>query len=74
MVRIIGSEETMYNIDSDLSAALGYNDAGVDASQITEIHAEIAGANDECNWYWIVKLNDGRYALITGCCDYTGWD
>lgn len=32
-----------------------------------------AGANDSDNWTWLVVLNDSIW-LVTGWCDYTGWD
>ena len=41
---------------------------------INNVLAGIAGENDEYNWYWVVELKDGRFALIDAWCDYTGWD
>lgn len=41
---------------------------------ITDILAEVPGANDELNWYWVVSLKNGHAGLIYGGCDYTGWD
>lgn len=61
--------------DGDLRACLSNNEAdGVTLENIRHVAATVPGANDELEWYWIVLLNDGRWALVTGSCDYTGWD
>jgi hypothetical protein len=61
--------------DYDLAACLRENpDVGVTPEGITAILAVWEGANDEDSWRWIVALTDGRFALIEGWCDYTGWD
>lgn len=36
--------------------------------------AFINGENDGANWHWLVRTEDGKYAYLTGGCDYTGWD
>lgn len=69
-------------VDSDLSSAFAYNpqeDFGVD--DIDNVVAAVYGENDGYNWYWLVTLKEGalmrqagEYALLTGGCDYTGWD
>ena len=41
---------------------------------IVKVLAEIEGENDGASWHWIVEFNNGKYAYITGGCDYTGWD
>jgi hypothetical protein len=35
--------------------------------------ATVFGANDESSWHWLLWLQDGTYAYVTGWCDYTGW-
>lgn len=60
-------------LDSDLSGALEHNVVPLPALPV-EILASIEGANDEDDWHWIVRLEDGQFAYITGGCDYTGWD
>jgi hypothetical protein len=63
----------LFRADSDLSAAIEYNSV-VLPSPISEILATITGDNEGPDWHWIVKLDGGEYAYITGGCDYTGWD
>ena len=63
------------NENDDLWYAFENNDVeGISSHDIADIVAEVPGANDEYSWYWIVKLNSGKFALMTGWCDYTGWD
>jgi hypothetical protein len=66
-------QDALYHVDSDLAAAIEYNGVTL-PSPITEILATIEGCNDEADWHWIVRLEGGDYAYITGGCDYTGWD
>jgi len=40
---------------------------------VEDIVAEVPGENDELNWWWILQLRDGRHALVSAWCDYTGW-
>ena len=60
--------------DLDLKLAFEYNKTPFPLSMINNLHAVIAGENDEYDWYWIVSLKDGRFSLIKGGCDYTGWE
>ncbi len=60
--------------DYDLVSCLKYNSIGIGSDDIKHVAATIPGENDEWDWFWVVLLKDGRYALITGGCDYTGWD
>ena len=60
-------------VPSDLSAAMEYNDVTLSAP-ITDVLATIDGQNDEAPWHWLVILESGVFAYITGSCDYTGWD
>jgi len=71
----------MHEVDYDLESALEYNQNGgyknTGSLVVEDIKGEIAvvyGENDEYYWHWIVALKDGRFAYITGECDYTGWD
>lgn len=61
--------------DYDLEEALTYNpQEGFGINDIVDTLAEVAGENDGADYYWVVKLKDGRFVLIQGDCDYTGWD
>jgi len=65
----------MYNPNDDLKWAIENN--GLDTfleTDITDIVAEVPGQNDEYAWWWVLKLTKNRYALVSGSCDYTGWD
>ena len=39
--------------------------------------AQVPGEADGPNWWWVVKLRKdfdrGKFALVTGGCDYSGW-
>lgn len=63
----------LHAIDGNLSEALEYNSVNL-PSPIAEILATIEGQNDGADWHWLVRLDDGQHAYITGGCDYTGWD
>ncbi len=61
----------------DLSQAFMHaadNDLRPLQDDITEVVAMWEGANDEDDWCWIVRLNDGKHVFLRGGCDYTGWD
>lgn len=64
--------------DYDLEAYLQYNPDLFILEDIKNIHAEVAGHNDEDYWYWIIELKEplpeGRFILTEAWCDYTGWD
>lgn len=60
-------------VDSDLQGAFMYNSARP-SSPIVEILATVDGCNDYADWHWLAMLESGRFAYITGGCDYTGWD
>lgn len=60
--------------DYDLRACLGYNAPGIEYDDIAEIlHCKI-GEPDSENWVWDLRLKDGTVGVLTGGCDYTGWD
>ena len=61
--------------NDDLNDCLTYNSpTNFNANDISGIVAEVAGANDEFNWWWIIKLKNKKYILLSAGCDYTGWD
>lgn len=43
-------------------------------ADVVEIIAAVNGENDESDWIGVFRLQDGRYLLASGGCDYTGWD
>src|SRR6478735_8794661 len=43
-------------------------------TDVAEIIAAVNGENDESEWLGVFRLNDGRFLLASGSCDYTGWD
>ena len=59
---------------NDLKYAMKYNPLEFSYGEIAAILAEIEGEYDGAHWHWVVSLNDGRYAYISGGADYTGWD
>lgn len=59
----------------DLPACLNYNEQpGFGLADVVEILAVFEGENDSFEWRWILKLSKGRFALLKGGCDYSGWD
>ncbi len=59
--------------DDDLRAAIDEH-LELSVGDVVDVVAQVPGEADEANWYWIVRLGTGRWALITGGCDYTGWE
>ena len=41
---------------------------------VAEIRGQSEGENDERDWIVWGRLNDGRWFVARGGCDYTGWD
>ncbi len=63
--------------DSDFREALPLADAPFHADDVTQMHACVAGENEEYHWYWVVRVgmhDAARWYLVEGWCDYTGWD
>jgi hypothetical protein len=54
--------------DSDVSYA------PASRTDVAEVIAAVNGMNDESDWVGVFRLNDGRYLVAVGGCDYTGWD
>ena len=77
--RIINKEQTPMteewnDADYDLKACFEYNELPFAVTDIEKVLAVWEGEKDEDDWRWIVRLTDGRFALVVGWCDYTGWD
>lgn len=34
----------------------------------------VNGENDGQEWVGVFRFNDGRFAVVSAGCDYTGWD
>lgn len=67
-------EKIIRKPDSDLEALFSEGHGGeLKISDIHNVLAEVPGGADGSNWFWIVELCDGRFAYITGGCDYSGW-
>lgn len=63
------------NPNDDIWSALEYNSPShFQIDEVESIEAEVPGANDELSWWWILRLVNDRYILVSGSCDYTGWD
>lgn len=59
--------------DYDLQAAINYH-LEIKVEDIVSVLAQIPGEADGPDWSWLIELKDGKFALIQGGCDYTGWD
>lgn len=66
-------ENEIRNPDADLCSAINYH-LSITKEDIKSVLAQIPGEADGPDWYWIIELNNGQFALIQGACDYTGWD
>ena len=66
------NKESYYDGD-DLYIAVHHNSCSVE-KDLDEFVAEVCGEHDGDDWWWLMKTKDGKYALLTGGCDYTGWD
>ena len=42
-------------------------------ANVKEIIAEVPGENDDYAWWWILKLDNDKFMLLSAWCDYTGW-
>lgn len=40
---------------------------------IVAVHADAEGDNEGPDWLAVLEFADGRFALMTAGCDYTGW-
>jgi len=61
--------------NDELQYALEYNSPSqFKIEDIRFLHAEVCGENDGADWWWILEMSDGKHFLLSGGCDYTGWD
>ena len=62
--------------DGFLQSVLSYVGRASDPSydDIAGFYAHVSGANDEAEWFWIVRLRSGSFCLVRAGCDYTGFD
>lgn len=72
-------ERDSLNPNDDLWYAMACNNPSFSRDDVLSIVAEVPGQNDELTWWWILKLrvqgqNRAKYLLLSGWCDYTGWD
>lgn len=42
-------------------------------ADVAEIIAAVNGDNDGPDWVGVFRLDDGRFAVVSAGCDYTGW-
>lgn len=66
-------KEYGYEMD-DIGYACEYNGQMDLLKNIDVLLAEVCGANDEDNWYWIIQTKNNKFVWARGGCDYTGWD
>lgn len=71
------ADENDGNVDKAISAVPPGSDLPTTEfgrTDVREILVAVNGDNDEADWVGVFLLNDGRYAVCSGGCDYTGWD
>ena len=66
------NKKRKYDMD-DIGYAFKYNSLADRLNDIDVIVAEVCGANDEYDWYWILQMKNGTFSWASGGCDYTGW-
>jgi hypothetical protein len=54
--------------------AEGINKTPPMRADVAEVIAAVNGENDGDEWIGVFRLNDGRFLVAAGGCDYTGWD
>jgi hypothetical protein len=62
------------NCTQDVESLDGTSTSQVRRSDVVEIIAAVNGENDGDDWIGVFRLNDGRFLVAAGGCDYTGWD
>ncbi len=67
------SKAKLYEMD-DIGYACSHNGEIDLLNNIDILLAEVCGANDEYNWYWIIQTKNNKFVWASGGCDYTGWD
>jgi len=71
------ADESWGNVDKTVQVAppgADVDDAPFGRQDVEEIIAAVNGENDAADWLGLFRLKDGRYAVCSGGCDYTGWD
>ena len=64
-----------YDNGGDLYLCLRNNSPlGITTDDVKSVLAVIEGDSEGPPWHWLVELEGGIFAYITGWCDYTGWD
>ena len=58
----------------DFAYCVQYTDHPDLSSGIKFLKCLQVGERDEGDWIWQVELGDGTWYVVTGWCDYTGWD
>lgn len=63
-------------IDSDLRTNCAYNLGGdkFRLEDVAYVLASVMGENDGPEYFWLCAMKDHTYAVVSGGCDYTGWD
>lgn len=62
-----------HGLGYDLGAAMYHHGLSLSSAPV-KVVLELTGQNDGAEWHWIILLESGTYAYVTGGCDYTGWD
>lgn len=48
--------------------------SGVSRAMVAEVIASVNGENGGEQWVGLFRLDDGRFLVAEGGCNYTGWD
>ena len=62
------------NCDGTVESLDNTECSSVRRDDIEEVIASVNGENDGDEWIGVFRMNDGRYLVAVGSCDYTGWD
>lgn len=71
------ADESFGNVDKTVHVVppgAPVSDAPMMRLDVTEIIAAVNGEPDQSDWLGLFRLNDGRFLVASGGCDYTGWD
>lgn len=71
------ADESYGNTDKDIHIVppgSTVSDAPMTRSDVKTVIAAVNGENDKSDWLGLFELNDGRFLVASGGCDYTGWD
>ena len=70
----IPDDDDYGRLDYNYRAACLENGGGRLYNETVEILWSWTDGQDEPHYSWLVKFKDGRFALVEGWHDYTGWD